>query len=182
MPPRVKRPETEEEITEETDSTEAPKKPAPTKKAPVELDVEEVEEVADEVEQDDSIPLTLEEADPNAELWDGGPTVADAVAFKAEYGDIYVTTVTYDKYVLWKTLNRGEYRRVISTLEDMTNAGEASPAELSLYQEELICELCMLSPKMSVGDFEGGLAGLPSLLSQQILESSGFNALDTRGL
>lgn len=146
----------------------------------VEPDDEPGLDVEEEAELD--VPLSLEEADPDEELWPGGPTVAETMAYKEEHGDVFVTTVTLEKHVMWKTLTRREYRAVVRRIEQLSADGEASPSELNMIQEELICELCLLHPKMSSDDFDGDLAGLPSLVSQQILESSGFVALDTRGL
>ncbi len=136
---------------------------------------------SDEDEESVNLP-TLEQADPNDHLWEGGPTVGEAVAYKQEHGEIYVTTVTMEKFILWKTMLRHEYAKVVRTIEQLNAQGELSPTELNMIQEELICELCFLHPKMAGDDFQKELAGIPSLLSQQILESSGFTAIDTRGL
>jgi hypothetical protein len=46
-------------------------------------------EVADEAEEYDS-----EKMDPEEELWPDGPNFAQINAWKEEYGDVYVTSVT----------------------------------------------------------------------------------------
>lgn len=147
-----------------------------------EADVPEVEEPADAEVERETGPLNLEDIDPKEHLWEGGPTVGEVLAMKAEHGDIFVTTVPYEKHFLWKTMNRAEYRMVVRRIEEISATGEMSPGEANLYQEELVCELCLLFPAMVSEDFNGELGGVPSLLSQQILESSGFVAIDTRGL
>ncbi len=146
------------------------------------LDVEVEESDNSLLETDDGAPLDLEDVDPSEELWPDGPKVGEVIDFKKQYGDIYVTTVPYDKHFLWKTLNRGEYKAVVRRIEEVSTSGEMSPSESNMYQEELVTEMCLLFPSMTAEDFNGELAGVPSLLSQQILESSGFVAVDTRGL
>lgn len=155
-------------------------KELPAEEPEPELEDEEGFDVEEDAEL--GVPLSLEEADPNEELWPGGPTVAETIAFKEEHGEVFVTTVTLEKHVMWKTLTRREYRAVVRQIEQLSASGEVTPSELNMIQEELICELCLLHPRMSADDFDGDLAGLPSLVSQQILESSGFVAIDTRGL
>lgn len=132
-------------------------------------------------EDDDTLPLSLEDADPNDTLWPDGPTVADVLAFKEAHGDVFVTSPTVERHLMWRTLTRRDYRAIVRHMEELSATGEYSPSEINMIQEELITETCLLVPKMKVEDFDGDLAGLPSLLSQQILESSGFTAFDTRG-
>lgn len=154
-----------------------------------------VEEVPDELDPDtneigeidfrgpdDPPPSSVEELDPNEALWTDGPTAGQVVEWKKEYGDVYVTSITLDDHYMWKTLNRGEYRRVLRRIEELNEEGDLTPGELNMVQEELICELCLLFPQKTSQELIETQAGIPSLLSQQIMESSGFTSIDVRGL
>ena len=155
---------------------EAPTLPEPETPGEVEVEESPVDDPDDN--------LSLETADPNQILWDGGPTVGEALEFKKEFGEIYVTTISLStgKFILWRSINRVEYRDIMRRVEELNASGQIGPSDVAMTQEELIAEVGILVPKMSVEDFQGELAGIPSLLSQQILEASGFVALDTRGL
>ena len=149
--------------------------------APEETEVEEQEIDTSEFEEPLE-PLNLEDLDPNEKLWADGPTIAEVLELKSQYGEVFVTTILMDRHFLWKTLDRGEWREVSKRMEEIAANGEMTPAEATMYQEELVTEMCLLFPSMTIADFDKELAGLPSLLHQQILESSGFVANDTRGL
>lgn len=148
--------------------------------APVEDVVEEeVEEVEEDLE-----PTTVEELDPDQALWDGGPTAGQIVAWKAEWPDcdVYVTSATVDKHYVWRTLERDEYKLHIANMEALADSGDLSPAQANLYNEEVLTELVTLFPKYKRGTKGGGLAGVPSIISQQCMEASGFVALEVRQL
>lgn len=81
---------------------------------------------------------------------------------KKEYGDIYATE--YDDVVfVWRPINRKEYREIV------VDAGNGP-----LDREEAICQLCVLWPKGY--NFSDGKAGYAALLSQNIMDESGFLA------
>jgi hypothetical protein len=151
---------------------------------PTEPEVPIEEENSSDPYADDDLtptqPVSLETADPNEILWEGGPTVGQALAWKQEYKKIYVTSLSLEDHVLWHTLKRGPYSDIMEQVGELNDSGQFSSAKVSIIQEELITKACMLHPVVET--FEDELAGLPSLLSQQILEASGFVALGTRGL
>ena len=102
--------------------------------------------------------------------------------WKKQYGDIYVTSITYDKHIVWRVLNRAEYKQIVKKMEQLVQAGQLTTAEANLWNEETISELCMLYPKFDKNNAVGFMAGLPSLIAQEVLEASGFVALEVRQL
>ena len=133
--------------------------------------------VADEFE-----PSSVEDLPDDEEAWPDGPTAGEIKAWKKEYGEVYVTSITYDKHVAWRPLGRLEYNQLVKKMEQMVQSGQLSSAEAYLWNEEAITELCVLFPTSEVGDMVREMAGLPSLISQEVLEASGFVAVDVRQL
>lgn len=115
-------------------------------------------------------------------IWPGGPTAGMIKAWKQEYGDVYVTSITYDKHIAWRTLTRLEYKNLVRKMEQLMEAGQLSSAEANLWNEEAIAEICCLYPAYDRQTITADLAGLPSLIAQEVLEASGFVALEVRQL
>jgi hypothetical protein len=115
-------------------------------------------------------------------IWDGGPTAGMIKAWKQEYEDIYVTSITFDKHIVWRVLNRLEYKQIVKKMEQLIQAGTLSSAEANMWNEEAISELCILFPKYDKKSASGVMAGVPSLIAQEVLEASGFVALEVRQL
>lgn len=135
------------------------------------------------VDQDvDEAPMRVEDLDDNEEIWEGGPTAGHIKKWKSIHGDVYVTSITYDKHVVWRTLTRNEYKQLVKKMEQLVQAGQLSSAEANLWNEEAITEICLLFPAYDKIGLSNEMAGLPSLLSQEILEASGFVALEVRQL
>lgn len=124
----------------------------------------------------------IEDVPDNEPIWEGGPAAGIVKDWKKQYTDIYVTSVTYDKHVIWRVLNRAEYKQIVKKMEQLVQAGQLSTAEANLWNEETIAELCMLFPKYDKANAVGMMAGLPSLIAQEVLEASGFVALEVRQL
>src|SRR5688500_787634 len=145
-------------------------------------DVEEEDEELDdgETSTDEPVRMELTDFDPKTELWDNGPTVGDAVGWKEKYGDIYMTSINPEYHLIWRTMDRGDYRKLVKHMEELGNSNQHGPAELNMIQEELICSIALLAPKIE--DYDKVIAGIPSLLSQQILDASSFVGMDVRGL
>lgn len=139
--------------------------------------VEEIAEETDEVEEYDSTKM-----DPEEELFPGGPNFAQINAWKEKFGDIYVTSVTPDKHVVWRTMTRFEYRNLIKNMEQAIASGAVSQAQANLDNEESIAELCVLFPEYSRLNATGELAGVASTISQQVMEASAFVAVEVRQL
>lgn len=127
-------------------------------------------------------PQSVEDLDDAEEIWDNGPTAGMVKNWKALHGDVYVTSLTYDKHVVWRTLSRSEYKQLVKKMEQLVQAGQLSTAEANLWNEEAITEVCLLFPDYTKVSMAEDMAGIPSLLSQEILEASGFVALEVRQL
>lgn len=130
-----------------------------------------------EVKEGDESPIK-----PEDELWPGGPTMAMIDAWKKEFGDVYVTSVTPDTHYVWRTLTRFEYRRLVKNLEQAVSTGQVTQAEANMNNEEAMAEICLLFPPVSRVELSSNLAGLASIISQEVMEASGFVALEIRQL
>lgn len=138
-------------------------------------DSSEVDDYSDEGQ-------AVEDLDDNEYIWDGGPTAGMIKEWKKEYEDIYVTSITFDKHIVWRVLNRLEYKQIVKKMEQLIQAGTLSSAEANMWNEEAIAELCILYPKYDKRSATGIMAGVPSLIAQEVLEASGFVALEVRQL
>lgn len=137
------------------------------------------------VEVEEEMPeegIRVEDLDENEEIWEGGPTAGQITNWKRIHGDVYVTSITFDKHIVWRTLTRNEYKQLVKKMEQLVQAGQLSTAEANLWNEEAITEICILHPSYDKVALSSEMAGLPSLLSQEVLEASGFVALEVRQL
>lgn len=115
-------------------------------------------------------------------IWPGGPTAGQIKLWKQEFGEVYVTSLSYDKHIIWRTLSRLEYKQLVKKMEQLVAAGQLSNAEANMWNEEAIAEVCVLYPSFDKSSLSKDMAGLPSLISQEVLEASGFVALEVRQL
>lgn len=141
-----------------------------------EPELAEEPEVTAEEDEYDSYKI-----DPDEELWEGGPTFGDINAWKDQHGDVFVTSITDEKHLVWRTLTRFEYRRLIKAIEQAITAG-TSQAQANLDNEESIAELCILFPPYSRQTSIGEMAGIASTISQQVMDASAFSAVEVRQL
>jgi hypothetical protein len=147
-----------------------------------EVATSEVPLMIEEELDDDLGPQSVEDLDDAEEIWDNGPTAGMIKSWKALHGDVYVTSLTFEKHVVWRTLARSEYKQLVKKMEQLVQAGQLSTAEANLWNEEAITEICLLFPDYTKVSMAEDMAGIPSLLSQEILEASGFVALEVRQL
>lgn len=142
--------------------------------------------IVSDIETSDQIPVeqatTVEELADDQQIFDNGPTAGQIVAWKKQYGEVYVTSISFDKHVVWRVLSRIEYKQLVKKMETLMQAGQLSNAEANMWNEEAISELCILFPSYDKQALTGDMAGLPSLISQEVLEASGFVALEVRQL
>ena len=135
---------------------------------------------------DEQIPVeqatTVEELADDQIIFDNGPTAGQIKAWKKQYGEVYVTSISFDKHIIWRVLSRIEYKQLVKKMETLMQAGQLSNAEANMWNEEAISELCILFPSYDKQALTGDMAGLPSLISQEVLEASGFVALEVRQL
>ena len=125
---------------------------------------------------------SVEDLDDAQEIWEGGPTAGMIKEWKQMHGEVYVTSLSFDKHIVWRVLNRLEYKNLVKKMEQLVQAGQLSSAEANMWNEEAISELCMLYPQYDKSNMGGVMAGVPSLISQEVLEASGFVALEVRQL
>jgi len=146
----------------------------------VDIKVENTQQEDAEVQNEPSVQI--EDLPDQEKLWEDGPTAGVVKQWKSEYGEVYVTSITFDKHIIWRVLNRLEYKNLVKKMEQLVQAGQLTNAEANMWNEEAIAELCILYPVMDKADMTGVLAGLPSLIAQEVLEASGFVALEVRQL
>jgi hypothetical protein len=135
-----------------------------------------------EVVYDADEGVDVEDLPDEEEIWPGGPTAKMIKDWKSEYGEVYVTSISFDKHFVWRVLNRMEYKSIVREMENMMQTGELSSAEANMWNEEAICQTCTLYPEFDPQKLTGSMAGVPSLIAQEVLEASGFVALEVRQL
>ena len=124
----------------------------------------------------------VEDLPDDEEIWPDGPTAGHIKMWKKEFGEVYVTSLSFDKHIVWRTLSRYEYKQLVKKMEQLVQAGQLTSAEANMWNEEAIAELCILFPSYDKRALTEEMAGLPSLISQEVLEASGFVALEVRQL
>ena len=137
------------------------------------------EEVNIETEQN---AKAIEDLDDEEILWEDGPTAGMIKEWKTSYNEVYVTSITYEKHIVWRVLNRSEYKQIVKKMEQLIQGGQLTSAEANMWNEETISELCILFPRYDKKALSGSMAGMPSLIAQEVLEASGFVALEVRQL
>jgi hypothetical protein len=147
---------------------------APRKKQEVELEVQEVQGELEGPELMEEVELIEEEfgenelmfdQDGNELLFPGGPTLAKIEEWKSLHGDVYFTEFDEDVY-LWRSLRRKEYKDIMKI-----NGAD------QYYKEERIVDKVMLYPEnYNFISMTNGKAGVPTLLSELVMEKSGFSA------
>jgi len=101
------------------------------------------------------------------EIFPGGPTYNDVEKWKSQYGDeVFLTEIDENNIFVWRPIKRKEYKDI----QKIQNAD-------AFYKEERICDKVVLYPK-NYGHMHmaNGKAGIPTLLSELIMEKSGFVA------
>ena len=131
---------------------------------------------------DPALATMVEQLAEDVPIFEGGPTAGQVVQWKKQYGEVYVTSLSFDKHIVWRVLSRLEYKQLVKKMESLMQAGQLSTAEANMWNEEAITELCILFPGYSKNALTAEMAGLPSLISQEVLEASGFVALEVRQL
>jgi len=154
----------------------------------IDVGIDEVYTGSEDVTFDSSEPqqsedaVMIEDLDDSEELWDGGPNAGMVKEWKEQYGEIYVTSVSYDHHIIWRVLNRMEYKQIVKKMEQLVESGKLSSAEANMWNEEVVAKTCILYPTIENGDVSNLMAGVPSLIAQEVLEASGFVALEVRQL
>lgn len=105
------------------------------------------------------------EGEWNSPVVRNGPTRKEVEGWKKRYNHVYFTPFDGETFV-WRTLQRPEYREII---RDQTIT--------ALDREEMFTEKCVLYPyDFSLEKIRNSRAGIASLLSEMIMDKSGFVA------
>ncbi|MEW6770008.1 MAG: tail chaperonin [Bacillota bacterium] len=90
-----------------------------------------------------------------------GYTQEQVEAWKAQYGQVYVSEFGEGEVFVWRCITRAEYRKIMSM------------QRLDMWQrEEEICKICVLDPEGY--NYATAKAGIATILAEQILNKSGF--------
>ncbi len=124
---------------------------------------EQVDEQEKEAAPQERI-YTEEELD--SEIFSGGPTRRQVEEWKKDYKGVYFTPFEKEVYV-WRKINRSEYRSLIEENKNGT----------TMDREDKITVMCTLwPPNLTIEDMITVDGGVPSLLSEMIMQKSGFVA------
>lgn len=121
-------------------------------------DLEEVEQLHEDIEAEAQF-------DGSDEVFPFGPTYDQVQEWKSRYdGEIYMSDFN-DKLFIWRPIRRKEFREIQQL--------DGNPDEY--YIEEAICRTCLLWPEdYAMQKMTFGKAGIPTTMSQLIMERSGF--------
>lgn len=117
-------------------------------------------------EEQNQVPQAAQENLKGSDrIFPGGPTHNQVENWKQEYDDIYMTEFESQTYI-WRTLSRLEYKELMNSVGQSDWEGE-----------ELVAQTCVLWPEnYGPEEISNGKAGVPSILSDQIMAKSGFAA------
>ena len=139
-------------------------------------------EVIEDVLDDEEVPSILDDMDDDEELFPGGPTAAQARAWKEEYGKVISITIGVDEIILFRPLTRDEYRNQVLTMERVNAQNNLSAAQATLRNEEILASIVMLYPEYNPMTDGDKLAGVPTIVSDYVMAASGFNAIAVQEL
>jgi hypothetical protein len=102
----------------------------------------------------------LQDSDP-----DNAPTMSQVEAWKDKYDNIYISNVVDpDKYYVWRTLRRGEFKKVNANNEFENNT----------KANEILVEKCLLYPTPDQTFRFNSVAGVIDTLGKQIAYQTGW--------
>lgn len=105
------------------------------------------------------------DGDGNELLFPGGPTLVRIEEWKSLHGEVFLTEFDEEVF-LWRTLKRKEYKEIMKI-----NGAD------QYYKEERIVDRVALYPEnYNFMAMTNGKAGIPTLLSELVMEKSGFQA------
>jgi hypothetical protein len=140
--------------------------------------------IAEDDEQDMYAGAKLADFPDEEELWPDGPNVGQAKAWKAAYGRIVAGTLESGEHYIIRPINRAEYRNHAIAIErSRMQAGGGLQTAETLATEEAITLIGLVYPEINEQELRNfGPAGFPTLVSQQIMEISDFVAVETTEL
>lgn len=100
-------------------------------------------------------------------IFEGGPSRSEVMSWKKQFerdGHTVNLQEVGEDTVIWRSLNRTEYREIM-----------ALPNTDPLQREEIICEVCTLFPyDYNFTSMASRKAGVPAVLAEAIMKESGF--------
>lgn len=99
-------------------------------------------------------------------IYPGGPTASQVDAWKEEHGFVYLMEFEPGEAYIFRPVNRREFKE-LARIDDKD----------TMNREERLCEMCVLWPQGY--DFvlmNKEKAGIPTLISEEIMVKSGFSA------
>lgn len=126
----------------------------------------EIEDVSlDSVPEETEQELTpLEELAVILQDFSDAPDITTLNMWSERFDNIFSSSVSSDDIFIWRTVNRSEYKKILSTIAP-ENAG---------HLEDAIVRKCLLYPTATVEFFSGSRAGLIPTLFEQMMFKSGF--------
>lgn len=129
---------------------------------------------------------------------DGNPMTPIINELKAKYGTIFGNTTSNGDIIIWKPLNRKEYKDIVgktSLPENTQDINQMTPEEKAEFmnkkakerdemfylREELVCLSAIVYPE-NAKEIIYNTAGLATILSEDILMHSGFVLSPTQAL
>ena len=97
----------------------------------------------------------------------GSPDQTQIDAWKAQYGEVFVSGFSDTEIYLWRTITRPEYIALQKKLQ--VPGVPIDPFKL----EDGVCDVCVLW-KSTTTTWDEGKAGTPNALSEQIMQNSNF--------
>ena len=89
---------------------------------------------------------------------------------KKKYKKVWKTTLIDGTEIIWRRLNRKEYKTIMKDYEYIQDRGERL-----MEREDAVCRAAVVYPCASVlEDIIDSMAGVSSVLSDDIYEKSGF--------
>lgn len=129
---------------------------------------EEVEGKEEKAQVDETVHEDIEEEasfEGDDELFPGGPDYDQLQQWKSLYNDEVYVTEFGDDVIIFRPIRRREYKDIYEVAGDPSN----------YYIEEQVCRKSILWPENYADQrMAFGKAGIPTTLSQIILERSGF--------
>lgn len=89
---------------------------------------------------------------------------------KDKHKKIWKTTLVDGTEIIWRRLNRKEYKKIMKDYEDIEDKGERL-----MEREDAVCRAAVLYPCVSVlNNILENMAGASPVISDDIYEKSGF--------
>lgn len=99
------------------------------------------------------------------------PGEAQIQVWKQQHRDVFVSGLAENEFFVFRALKRAEWRQLQARREDPKEQLD------QMKQEEVICEICVLWPKITPEYWvNGAKAGTASTLAEQVMAHSHFMA------